>query len=195
MSNTLNKDFWNEKYKSCDTGWDIGEISSPLKTYFDQLTEKNLQILIPGCGNAYEAEYLHQKGFKNVFLLDFSELALEQFKKRVPDFPDYHLINDDFFNHHQQYDLMVEQTFFCALHPDLRKKYAAHTHQLLKDNGKIVGLLFDAPLNENHPPFGGNKKEYEALFSPYFKIEIMETATNSIAPRAGRELFIKLLKK
>jgi len=90
---------------------------------------------------------------------------------------------------------MVEQTFFCALHPSLRVKYADHTALLLKSKGKLVGLLFDDVLNTNHPPFGGNKAEYLSYFSPYFDVAIIETATNSIPPRAGRELFIKMIKK
>ncbi|MFL3662630.1 MAG: methyltransferase domain-containing protein [Flavobacteriales bacterium] len=195
MEQALSEHFWNERYEKCETGWDIGYISTPLKDYFDQLTDKEMTILIPGCGNAYEAEYLNQLGFKNVVVLDFSKHALQQFKQRVPTFPEHHLIGEDFFKHQGAYDLMVEQTFFCALHPSLRAKYAEHTASLLKSKGKLVGLLFDDVLNTDHPPFGGNKAEYLSHFSPYFDVAIMETATNSIPPRAGRELFIKMIKK
>lgn len=195
MEKALSENFWNEKYEKCETGWDIGHVSTPLKAYFDQLTNKELNIIIPGCGNAYEAEYLNQLGFKNVVVLDFSKHALQQFKQRVPTFPEHNLIGEDFFKHQGKYDLMVEQTFFCALHPSLRAKYAQHTADLLKPAGKLVGLLFDTPLNTDHPPFGGNKAEYMTYFSPFFDVEIMETATNSIAPRAERELFIKMIKK
>ena len=69
----LNKDIWNERYHNKETGWDIGHISTPLKEYFDQLENKSLKILIPGCGNAYEAEYLIQLGFKKVFLIDWAQ--------------------------------------------------------------------------------------------------------------------------
>jgi thiopurine S-methyltransferase len=67
--------------------------------------------------------------------------------------------------------------------------------ELLKKNGKIVGLLFKVPLNNNHPPFGGNKDEYLNYFKPYFKIEIMDACYNSLESRKNRELFIKLVKK
>ncbi len=40
----LTKDFWATKYQVNDIGWDIGEISNPLKEYFDQLTEKTLKF-------------------------------------------------------------------------------------------------------------------------------------------------------
>jgi hypothetical protein len=44
-------------------------------------------------------------------------------------------------------------------------------HELLKLNGKLVGLLFNIPLNTTHPPFGGNKEEYQKQFSPFFKFQ------------------------
>ncbi len=191
----LDKEFWDQRYLNQETGWDIGNIATPLKTYFDQLSNKELKIIIPGCGNAYEAEYLFNNGFSNVFLIDLSPTALAQFSERVPDFPTSQLICEDFFNHGNKYDLMIEQTFFCAIDPSLRSDYAKHTAEILNPNGKLIGLLFNDKLNTEHPPFGGNKKEYLNYFSPYFNIDIMETAHNSIKPRSGRELFIKLTKK
>jgi len=56
--------YWENRYQNQQTGWDIGEISSPLKAYIDQLEDKSIKILIPGAGNAYEAEYLFLNGFK-----------------------------------------------------------------------------------------------------------------------------------
>lgn len=194
MVDKLNSKYWNLRYKNQDTGWNIGKASSPIIEYINQLEDKTIKILIPGCGYAYEAEYLYNNGFKNVFILDFSEIALQQFKKRVPNFPKSHLIQDDFFKHKQQYDLIIEQTFFCALHPSLREKYVQHCHNLLKPKGNLVGLLFNDKLNDNEPPFGGSKKEYIQLFSNYFKINIIKNCYNSIKPREGRELFINFEK-
>src|SRR5579872_327950 len=137
----LTKDWWNKRYLDKDTGWDIGYISTPLKEYIDQLNDKSIKILIPGCGNAYEAEYLFMQGFTNVFVIDLSPAALQNFSKRVPAFPQDHLICEDFFKHKGAYDLIIEQTFFCALHPSLRTAYALQMHVLLKPNGWLTGLL------------------------------------------------------
>jgi len=191
----LNKSYWNQRYIEKTTGWDVGEITTPLKEYIDQLKDKNFKIIIPGCGNAHEAEYLFLAGFTNVFLIDFSPIALNQFIERVPNFPEEQLICDDFFNHHGNYDLLLEQTFFCALNPALRKNYAQHAADILNPNGKLVGLLFNEVLNVDHPPFGGNKEEYLTYFEPYFTINILEPTFNSIPPRKDRELFIKFTKK
>ncbi len=188
----LDENFWDSRYQSKNTGWDIGYISTPLKDYFDQLTNKNLKILIPGGGNSYEAEYLHKNGFTNVYVIDLSKTALDNLQKRIPSFPQNHLIHSNFFDLKENFDLIIEQTFFCALNPDLRPKYASKMKDLLVVNGKLIGLLFNIPLNDNHPPFGGNRKEYKSYFEPYFYIKIMDTAYNSIPERYGNELFIKL---
>ena len=37
-------------------------------------------------------------------------------------------------------------------------------YNLLEINGKLVGVLFDAPLYKNRPPFGGSKQEYLLYF-------------------------------
>lgn len=190
----LDKDFWNRRYAENETGWDLGAPSRPLKEYIDTLTDKSMRILIPGCGKAYEAEYLHQLGFKNVFVIDLAPLALDQFSKRVPSFPKKHLIVGNFFEHQAEYDLILEQTFFCALNPKMRTDYAKKMHELLAPNGKLAGVMFCFELTEQGPPFGGSAKEYEGYFGSKFSIERMEPCLNSIAPRLGRELWVEMVK-
>lgn len=194
MSEFLSPEYWNERYLSDDFGWDIGNVSTPLKTYFDQLKNKNLRILIPGAGNSYEAEYLHNTGFKEVYVCDIAKTPLENLKQRCPDIPDDHLLLVDFFElKEKKFDLIIEQTFFCALKPGLRQSYFKKMCQLLAPGGKLVGLLFDDVLNTDKPPFGGNKKEYLGYIRD-FKIQTFEKCYNSIKPREGRELFMNLQK-
>jgi hypothetical protein len=192
---TFDKNYWHTKWENQETGWDIGYISTPLKEYIDQLKNKNIRILIPGSGSSYEGEYLFKKGFKNVFLLDYSELPFINFLKRCPDFPKSNLINQNFFEHEGSYDLILEQTFFSAIHPKEREQYVQKMAELLADNGRLAGLLFAIKLGDDFPPFGGNKEEYTHLFSPYFNIKNLEIAHNSIGPRQGNEFFINLVKK
>jgi hypothetical protein len=100
----------------------------------------------------------------------------------------------DFFSHSGSYDLILEQTFFCALEPSLRPKYAQKMFSMLKPGGKLQGLLFNFSLTEVGPPFGGSIAEYIDYFSPLFKINQIEPCHNSIKPRMGNELFIDLEK-
>ena len=192
--NDFSKDYWNQRYLHTQTGWDIGNISTPLKDYFDQLTNKDLKILIPGAGNAWEVEYLYNNGFHNTYLLDFAEQSISNFKERCPDFPDANIIEADFFGQQGDYDLIVEQTFFSSLPPARRCEYATTISRLLNKGGKLVGLLFKHEFEFEGPPFGGHENEYRELFTKHFIIETMDTSTNSIKPRQQRELFLILRK-
>ena len=138
----LSEKAWDNRYLNNDIGWDLGTVSPPLKAYFDQLENKELKILIPGGGNAHEAEYLFNSGFVNVFVVDLSKTAIDNIKKRIPEFPSSHLILGDFFEVDDAFDLIIEQTFFCALNPNLRENYAQKMHQLLK----VKGTLWDCFL-------------------------------------------------
>lgn len=193
---TLDNEYWSNRYLNNDAGWDAGSITTPLKTYFDQLPDKQISVLIPGCGNSYEAEYLLQNGFTHITLIDISSVLCENLQQRLAEYSTKNLriVCGDFFEHEGQYDLIVEQTFFCALDPSLRKDYAAKMPQLLKPGGKIVGVLFNKQF-ESNPPFGGSDKEYRELFAPLLTIEKMEPCYNSIKPREGAELFVVMKKK
>ena len=200
MSSTdYTQEYWQNRYEEDNTGWDLGTISLPLKQYFDQLTDKDIAILIPGAGNAYEAEYLWNLGFKNVTVLDIAPLPLQHLKSRVPDFPEDQLVHQDFFKHKGAYDLIIEQTFFCSFPPEKmnRVKYATKMASLLKEGGKLVGVWFNIPLaqNQENRPFGGSLKEYRAYFQPYFTIEVFEPCYNSSADRTDKELFAILKKR
>lgn len=193
----LNDQYWSERYVKSQTAWDVGNVSPALKDYFDQLTNKSISILIPGCGNAYEAEYLLQQGFTDITLIDISGVLVQNLQVKLKDYIEKgvcRVIHQDFFEHSGNYDLIIEQTFFCAIEPVLRPKYAKKMSELLKPTGRLVGLLFNREF-VGGPPFGGTKEEYIPYFSPYFDLKNIEKCTNSIPPRAGYELFINFLSK
>ncbi|TXI85626.1 MAG: methyltransferase domain-containing protein [Crocinitomicaceae bacterium] len=193
MNDFLSPDYWSQRYENQQHGWDLGQISPPIKAYIDQLTDKNLKILIPGCGSGHEGSYLWEKGFKQVHVLDFSKHPLDLFKQNHPDFPTNQIHCEDFFQHSETYDLIIEQTLFCAIDPSLRRNYAEKAATLLKPGGKLVGLLFNRTFDAG-PPFGGNQAEYEHYFSSHFSVTGFEDCYNSITPRSGSELFIKFIK-
>lgn len=194
MSNILGEDYWTFRYQHNSIGWDVGEITKPLKQYLDQIDNYWLNILIPGSGNSYEAQYALNKGFLNTNILDISSLPLNKFQLINPNFPDNQIHHADFFNHEDQYDLIIEQTFFCALPPGRRPDYVKKMKSLLKPGGKLVGLLFNKHFEKPGPPFGGSETEYRELFQKDFRILKMETCYNSIPPRQGQELFFILQK-
>ena len=186
----LSKEYWQERYSKQETGWDIGTVSTPLKEFIDGLTDKSLKILIPGCGNAYEAAYLFKNGFLNTYLVDFAEAPLNAFSETYPKFPMDQLICNDFFNLEGKFDLILEQTFFCALDPSLRNDYVGKMAELLAPKGRLVGLLFNQIFDKEGPPYGGNSEEYKITLSQHLNIQTLDNCRNSIHPRAGKELFM-----
>lgn len=191
----LDQGYWNRRYLENDTPWDIGDVSPPLKAFFDQLPDKDLKILIPGAGKAHEAEYLWHMGFSQVYVCDWADEAFLDFRNKLPEFPPSNILIDDFFRLDMEFDLLVEQTFFCALHPSKRSDYVSKVSEILRKNGKVVGLLFATEFQFDGPPFGGTKSEYLNLFQPKFTVFEIEEAPNSISPRLGNELFFRMKKK
>ncbi|MDP6921560.1 MAG: methyltransferase domain-containing protein [Lutibacter sp.] len=195
MNKTLDNHYWKQRYLQKQTGWNIGYPSPPLTNYCQQLRDKNCKILIPGVGKGYEIDWLQKQGFGQVYGLDITDEPLEAILKRNPSFPKTQLIKTDFFHHKGHYDLILEQTFFCALPPDRRNDYVQTMASLLRKNGKLCGVFFDINTTGEEPPFGGSLQEYETLFRPYFTIRVLERCYNSIKARQGNELFAIFEKK
>lgn len=191
----LNREFWNERWRNEQTGWDIGYPSPPIEEYIRQYGDKNAKVLIPGCGNAYEAEFLLNEGFTDITILDISDWATEVLKERFKNHPEIKVVCEDFFTHQGKYDLIIEQTFFCAIPPEMRNDYVRKSWELLHENGKIIGVLFARVFEKQGPPFGGTAEEYEERFRKHFETVKLEKCYNSIAPRRGNEIFINMKKK
>lgn len=191
----LNAEFWNKLYSSNLAKWDLGFVSPPIKKYIDKQKDKDMRILMPGAGNGYEVEYLFERGFSKVSLLDYSQLAIRNFQRRMPSFPKEQVFADDFFKHEGTYDIIFENNFFSAIHPNQRKEYVQRMHHLLADGGKLVGLVFNEKFAPKGPPFGATKKKYFELFEPYFDLKHFETAESSVESRLGYEFFFEMVRK
>lgn len=191
----LDQAYWNSLWEKEETGWDIGKASPAIADYMAQYPLKEASILLPGCGNAYEAEYLIANGFAHITLIDIAPKAVESLKLKFAHLPQVRVMCEDFFLHQGKYDVIIEQTFFCAIPPNRMKEYAEKAASLLKENGKIIGVLFDRTFGHQGPPFGGCPCKYKPLFEPHFAIHKMEKCYNSIPQRADTEVFIHLIKQ
>lgn len=188
----LDASYWAGLYEDSQTGWDIGYANPQLVAYFKTIQVKDIQILIPGCGNGYEAIWLVKNGFTNVTVVDLVATPLQSIQDQTNG--QIKTIKGDFFDLEGTFDLIVEQTFFCALDPSFRKKYVEKMEQLLHPDGELVGLLFSIEFERKGPPFGGLVKEYLPLFSKKLEILEMDTALLSIKPRQGTEVFFRAKK-
>ncbi len=191
---SLDRLYWNQKWMENQTGWDIGFTSPALMDYFKSIENKNAKVLIPGCGNAYEAETLIHLGFTAITLVDIAEELVKNLQEKFKDQPQIRILHKDFFDLEEKYDYIVEQTFFCALAPDLREAYVKKMASLLTDQGELFGLLFNRIFTQDGPPYGGTMGEYFPLFKQAFSSIEMDICEQSIGPRVGTELFFKCKK-
>jgi len=192
---TNEKEYWTNRYQEGRTGWDIG-YAAPALIDFTSKKAKDTKILIPGAGNAHEAEALWNLGYQNLFVCDISPIPIAKLKERSPQIPAQQLLCMDFFDIKDSFDLILEQTFFCSMLPKFRPNYVAQMAKLLPKGGTLAGLLFQHALDQKgNRPFGGSAEEYREHFERQFEIVQMKTAKNSIAPRSGNELFIEFVRK
>ena len=188
----MDQAFWQQRYDENTTGWDIGSVSEPLKAYIDQLTDKDLRILIPGCGYGHEARYLAEQGFTQVTVIDLVDDAISRLREEVAA---VRCITGDFFELDEAgtYDLILEQTLFCAINPAMRDQYIRKGAELLVTGGKYVGVLFNREF-EGGPPFGGDIEEYTNYMDHRFTRYQITACYNSIPQRTGTEVFVKAEK-
>lgn len=191
---TFDEAYWSERYASDKTGWDMGTPSRPLMEFVERHVPLNAQILIPGAGNGHEAIALFERGWKHVHVCDLSPLPLEHIRNTSPDFPREQLIRGDFFELSGSFDCILEQTFFCAIEPSLRDAYVVQMAALLKPGGQLSGVLFDFPLTEKGPPFGGSEAEYRKRLSAGLEVVLFEPCQNSMPGREGKEFFFTCQK-
>ena len=189
----LDAAYWQQRYETGQTGWDLGHVSAPLRRIIDALPDKQLRILVPGAGNGYEVRYLQACGFEAVTVVDLAAAPLAQLAASLPDLSGIRLIQADYFDHTGQYDLQLEQTFFCALKPRLRPAYVQQAHRLLAPGGHLRGVLFNRTFDRPGPPFGGSADEYRRLFTPRFELRTLIPCDHS--EEARQELLIDFVRQ
>ncbi|MFZ4260611.1 methyltransferase domain-containing protein [Sphingobacterium sp. HJSM2_6] len=195
MEDLIKKEYWNNRWIANQKGWDIGYPSPAIVDYLQTYPDKQAKILIPGCGNAYEASFLLDSGFRNITLLDLSANLIDLLKEKFNPYPEVKLICANYFDIEDHFDLIIEQTFFCALDPRLRGQYVQKTAELLKTRGKLIGLLFNRAFEQIGPPYAGEISYYRQLFQSEFIIHQLIPCRNSIPERQGSEVFLEFEKK
>ncbi len=185
----LNADFWNNRYENHQIGWDLGGVSPALKFWMDQFPDKSASILIPGAGNAYEVDYLLALGFTNITVIDIAPKLVAALKQRFASVNEVTIILGDFFELEGKFDVVLEQTFFCAIDPELRSQYVDKMKDLLTDKGQLLGVLFNRSFIGG-PPFGGSTEEYEVLFRDKFEAKFLPCDVSHPA-RKGSEVLLQ----
>ena len=187
MPDPSDPNYWRERYRTAQTGWDLGGANAGLLAAATTYFRPGHRILIPGAGRGHEAEALWRRGYREVYVCDWAEEAFVTLRRSGALPGADRLIVGDFFALDGDYDGILEQTFFCAIDPARRAEYVKQCARLLRPGSRWVGVLFDRDF-EGGPPFGGTRAEYRELFSERFDVESLGRFGGSIAPRRGTEL-------
>jgi SAM-dependent methyltransferase len=191
---------WNERYSQGDTPWDLSGPTPEFQRLLDEgaLPAKG-RVLVPGGGRGHDAILFAQRKYE-VDLVDFAPAAIEAALQEASRAKAVvYAYRQNFFDlsavgyHQAAYDILLEYTFFCAIAPAERPRYAAAAAQLVKPGGLLVGLFFPLKMNKLGPPFEVSEAEVRKLFAPHFEVTISKPHA-SVKPRAGNE-FLGLLRK
>jgi methyl halide transferase len=186
----LTPEAWEERYQTGQDPWNLGFPAPPLVDLLASAALSPGSVAVLGCGAGSDALLFAEAGFE-VTGFDFATSAIDRAQQNARDrnLPARFLQRDIFAlpaEFPQQFDYVVEHTCFCAIDVTLRADYVRVVKDLLRTQGKLLGLFFthDRP---GGPPFGVKPQEVLDLFAPHFDILEFRAAENSIERRQGEE--------
>ena len=193
-------DGWNRRYVE---GTDRWTLDAPPRVIAElaagellDLSTDPRRVLIPGAGTGADAEGWARAGHE-VVALDWAELAVEAMKARreatglsfTPRREDIFALPDDLRG---TFDVVWEQTCFCAIYPERRSEYVASMHGALREGGEVVGLFWHHSM-EGGPPFDITPDEVRAQFGDRF--ELSDPVWLGALQNREREWVIRMRKR
>jgi methyl halide transferase len=170
---------WNERYVEGRTGWDLGGPPPALIRVIRGFPAP-LRVLVPGAGRGHDALAWAEAGH-HVTAVDFAPLAVAAAREaaavrglplvvREADVLTWPLPGELA----GAFDLVWEQTCFCAIPPDRRPDYARAMEGCLAPGGQLVGLFW-AHGREGGPPFDVQPDHVRAIFGERARFSILRT--------------------
>lgn len=196
--NGYTQEDWQRHYDEGDLGWDLGQVAPPFIRLFESNAILPGKTLVPGCGRGHEVIYLTENGFE-VTAVDYSSGAVNHLKSTVQERKlKCKVLHMDFFGidstHNGVYDLLIEQTFFCAISPEQRTSYVSTVARALKQGGMLAGLFYHTG-KEGGPPFNTTREDILKHFSDSFEIQQLSKSEDSAEQRKNKEWLVILVKK
>lgn len=171
--------FWSEYYKIWSETdeppkWHHNEPTPTLISAIAQIKMPKARICVLGSGTGEDAAYLASLGHL-VTAVDISPEAVDKARAKHGESSHLKFVCSDVFewakSNVDQFDLVYEHTFFCAIDPDRRAELVQHWRRLLVENGHLLGIFF-AFEKLGGPPFSATeweirqrlKKSFQSLY-------------------------------
>jgi SAM-dependent methyltransferase len=180
--------FWDQRFAERFMPWDQHGVPPAFVEFATTLAPQ--PVLIPGCGSAYEARWLAERGF-TVDAFDFSSAALEVAREQLgPQWRDL-VRQADFFAFEPRVAprWVYERAFLCALPPARWPDYASRMAQLTAPGAVLAGF-FVIGATAGGPPFSIERDALDALLTPYFERVDEHGVDASLAVFGQRERWI-----
>ena len=188
---------WEGRWQSGDTPWDLGRAPPSLEQTLAQLGSTPLDVAVPGAGRAHDALAFAAAGHR-VTAIDIapSALAAAATQAEALDLP-LTLLEADWLDPSAHapatFDLVWEQTCYCAIPPARRADYARTLARVLRPGGRYVGLFWQHG-REGGPPYHVTPAAVASDIGPWFEIEIIEVLAAEDSLR-GDEFLLTAVRK
>ena len=186
---------WKEAWRAGRIPWDAGMSPPALLELLALGRVPAGRILVPGCGTGYDLATLARPD-REVVGIDLSGDAQAAFRAAHPNLPGRVVYEvTDFFSYDADtgFDFVWDYTFFCALDPDQRGRWAETMARLIKPSGMLATLIFpfeDPIPNREGPPWPINTGLVRGFVEEAFEeVEAREPET-SHPGREGRERLV-----
>ena len=178
-------EFWCKRFAEGVMPWEAGGVPDAFVRFVARQAGP-MTSLIPGCGSAWDAAYLAEKGWP-VTALDFSPTAVALARGVVQDAA-VDLVCADFFTFTPAttFNLIYERAFLCALPRHLWIDWGHRVADLLPTGGLLAGYFFICDQTKG-PPFGISHEQLEALLGANFDRYEDAAVDDSIPVFSGRE--------
>jgi SAM-dependent methyltransferase len=95
---------------------------------------------------------------------------------------------------HGVFDILLEQTCFCAIDPDRRQDYVRMAVRMIRPGGELVGLFY-VHGREGGPPWTTTAEEVRSLFCEDFDFLEFAITEHSVESRKGEEILARLRRR
>ena len=178
---------WEARYQRGDLPWDLGLAPPALVDLLASWPAEPLKVLVPGAGTGHDALAWAAAGHV-VTAVDIAPSAVQALRNLAADANlSVEGVEGDIFDLPQawrgSFDVIWEQTCYCAILPAQRDDYVRAMAAVLRPAGQYVGLFWNHGM-EGGPPWDVTKNDVVARFEGTFEIESLVDVPVSAGTRS-----------
>lgn len=198
----MKNEFWLERWRTGQTGWQQAEVNPLLVEYWPQLElpEKS-PVFVPLCGKSLDMVWLRKRGHP-VYGVEIAEAAVRGFfeahrirfevaenREGLPRFSGggYRIYCGDYLEISAPQLGATQGTYdrgaLIALPPDRRPVYADHIQRVIPDGGETLLITLDYDqARAPGPPYSVPEEEVRALYGQRCRIERLNYFETGLVP-------------